>query len=79
MVSGDGGEVGLPIGLGATGPGGGSRETHERRAQRGPWGSKIYGGLKAWGGGCGRGSRGKCFIRLNIHGIRVSRRKLAGG
>ena len=47
MVSGGGGGAGLPIGLGATGPGGGSRGTHERTAKRGPWGSKLQGGLKA--------------------------------
>ena len=79
LVSGGGGGAELPIGLGATGPGGGSRGTHECGAKRGPWSRKLQGGLKAWGGGCGRGGRGTCFIRLNVHGIRISRGKLVGG
>ena len=58
LISGGRGGAGLPIGLGATGPGGGSRETHERRAKRGPWSSKLQGGLKAWGGGVEQGAGG---------------------
>ena len=79
LFSGGGGGAGLPIGLGATGPGGGSRGTHERRAKRGPWGSKLQRGLKAWGGGCGGESGGAGFVWLNVHSIRVSRRELASG
>ena len=56
LISGGGGEAGLPIGLGATGPGGRSRGTHECRAKRGPWSSKLQGGLKAWGGGVEEGA-----------------------
>ena len=51
LFSGGGGGAGLPIGLGATSPGGGSGRTHESRAKRGPWGSKLQRGLKALGGG----------------------------
>ena len=58
LVSGGGGGAGLPIGLGATGPGGGSRGTHEGRAKRGPWSSKLQGGLKTWGGGVEEGAGG---------------------
>ena len=58
LFSGGWGGAGLPIGLGATGPGGGSRGTHERRAKRGPWGSKLQRGLKAWGEGVWRRERG---------------------
>ena len=43
--------TGLPIGLEVTGPGGGSREAHERRRKRGPQGGELQGGLEAWGGG----------------------------
>ena len=78
LVSRGGGGAGLSIRLGATSPGGGSRGTHERRAKRGPWGSELQGGLKAWGLGCGRGSGGTCFVWLNVHDIAISRRKLAG-
>ena len=79
LFSGGRGGAGLPIGLGATSPGGGSRGTHERRAERGPWGSKLQRGLKTWGGGCGRRSGGAGFVWLNIHGIRVGRGELASG
>ena len=79
LFSGGRGGAGLPIGLGAASPGGGTRGTHERRAERGPWGSKLQRGLKTWGGGCGRRSEGAGFVWLNIHGIRVSRGELASG
>ena len=79
LFSGSRGGAGLPIGLGATSPGGGSRGTHEGRAKRGPWSSKLQRRLKARGRGCGRGSGGAGSIWLNVHGIRVSRRELVGG
>ena len=50
LVSGGGGGAGCPVWLGATGLVGGSRGTHERGAERGPWSSKLQGRLKAWGG-----------------------------
>ena len=56
LISGGGGEAGLPIGLGATGSGGRPQGTHECRAKRSPWSSKLQGGLKAWGGGVKEGA-----------------------
>ena len=56
-----------------------TRGTHERRAKRGPWGSKLQGEFKAWGRGCGGGSGGSCFVWLGVHGVRVSRRQLVDG
>ena len=79
LFSGGGGGAGLPVALGATGPGGGSRVTHEGRAKRGPWGSKLQRGLKACGWGCGRGTGGACCVWLNVHSIRVSRTELVSG
>ena len=79
LISRGRGGAGLPIGWGATGPGGGSRGTHERRTKRSPWGGKLQRGLKTWGGGCGGGSGETCFVRLDVDGIRVGRRKWEGG
>ena len=79
MFSGGAGGAGLPIRLGATGPGGGFRGTHESRAKRGPWSSELQGGLKTWGGGCGSGRGGTLFVCLSVHGVRVGRGKLVGG
>ena len=53
-----GGGAGLPIGLGATGPGGGPLGAHECRAGRGPWSGELQRGLTAWGGGGGGGGNG---------------------
>ena len=58
LVSGGGRGAGLPIRLGATSPRGGCPGTHERRVKRGPWGSKLQRGLKAWGGGVEEGTGG---------------------
>ena len=76
LITGGGGGAGLSIGLGATGPGSGPRGTHEPRTKRGPWGSEFQGGLKARGGGCGRGSGGSDFIWLGVQGVWVGRGKL---
>ena len=52
------GVAGLPIEVRATGPGGGSPEAPECRAERGPWGGELHGGLKGWGGGMKEGTVG---------------------
>ena len=57
LVSGGGGGAGLPIRLAVTGPGGGPRGAHERRAKRGPWSSKLQGGTQGLGGGVWRRER----------------------
>ena len=74
-----GGGAGLPIGLGATGPGGGPRGAHECGAEMGPWGGKLQGGLKAWWGGCREGNGGSCFVRLGVHGVQIRGRQLWSG
>ena len=56
QVSRGGGGAGLPIGLGATGPGGGPRGGHECGAESCPWGGELQGGLKVWGGGVEEGT-----------------------